>query len=70
MQAEAPPPSGAASGDFDARWTAEMIAGHERAVALFSAEAKSGEDQDLRQFARDTLPTIEHHLAALKSLQK
>jgi predicted outer membrane protein len=39
-------------------------------VALFSAEAKSGEDQDLRQFARDTLPTIEHHLAALKSLQK
>jgi putative membrane protein len=69
-QAEAPPPSGAASGDFDARWTAEMIAGHEQAVALFSAEAKSGEDQDLRQFARDTLPTIEHHLAALKSLQK
>jgi putative membrane protein len=69
-QAEAPPPSGAASGDFDARWTAEMIAGHEQAVALFSAEAKSGEDQDLRQFARDTLPTIQHHLAALRSFQK
>jgi len=67
---EAPPPSGAASGDFDARWTADMIAGHERSIALYRAEAKAGEDQDLRQFAHDTLPTIQQHLAALRSLQK
>jgi len=64
------PPSGAASGDFDAKWTADMVAGHERAIALYRAEAKSGEDADLRQFAHDTLPTIEHHLAALRNLQK
>lgn len=67
---EAAPPSGATTGDFDARWTADMIAGHERTLALYRAEAKSGEDQDLRQFAHDTLPTLEHHLAALRSLQK
>ncbi len=67
---DAAPPSGTASSDFDAKWTADMIAGHERSIALYRAEAKSGEDQDLRQFARDTLPTIEHHLAALRSLQK
>jgi len=64
------PAAGAASGDFDAKWTADMVAGHERSIALYRAEAKSGEDPDLRQFAHDTLPTIEHHLAALRNLQK
>lgn len=65
-----PPASGTASGDFDARWTAEMIAGHERSVALYRAQAQAGEDPDLRRYARDTLPTIEHHLEELRSLQK
>lgn len=68
--APAAPPSGTASGDFDAKWTAEMIAGHERSVALYRAQAAGGEDKDLRKYARDTLPTIEKHLAQLRSLQK
>jgi len=67
---DAAQPPGDARGDFDAQWTAEMLAGHERSMALYRAEAKSGEDPDLRQFAHDTLPTIEHHLAALRNLQK
>lgn len=66
----AAPPSGEAAGDFDARWAAEMIAGHERSVALYRAQAQGGQDPDLRQFARDTLPTIEHHLEELRSTQK
>jgi putative membrane protein len=66
----AAPPSGTASGDFDAKWTAEMIAGHERSVVLYRAEAQSGEDRDLRKYASDTLPTIERHLAELRKLQK
>jgi putative membrane protein len=69
-QASAPPPSGTASSDFDAKWTAEMIAGHERSIALYRAQAQSGEDKDLRKYAHDTLPTIEHHLAELRRLQK
>jgi putative membrane protein len=69
-QAPPPPASGTASSDFDAKWTADMIAGHERSVALYSAQARSGEDQDLRKYATDTLPTIQHHLAELRSLQK
>jgi putative membrane protein len=64
------PPSGMASGDFDAKWTAEMIAGHERSVALYRAQAQAGEDKDVRKFARDTLPTIERHLAELRRFQK
>jgi putative membrane protein len=47
-----------------------MIAGHERSVELYHAEAQGGEDKDLRKFASDTLPTIEHHLAELRRLQK
>ena len=69
-QISAPPPTGTASSDFDDRWTAEMIAGHERSVALYRAQAQGGEDQDLRKFARDALPTIEHHLEELKRLQR
>jgi putative membrane protein len=66
---ESPPSSGAVISDFDAQWTTDMIAGHERSVALYRAQAQAGEDPDLRRYARETLPTIEHHLAALKSLQ-
>jgi putative membrane protein len=67
----APPMAGEAAGaDFDRQWTAEMIAGHERSVAMYRAQAQSGDDKDLRQFAHDTLPTIEHHLAELRKLQK
>jgi putative membrane protein len=69
-QTQGPPPSGTASSDFDAKWTAEMIAGHERSVALYRAQAQAGEDQDLRKYARETLPTIERHLAELRRLQK
>jgi putative membrane protein len=66
----ATPPAAGASSDFDAKWTAEMIAGHEKSVALYRAQAQGGEDKDLRKYAHDTLPTIEHHLAELRSLQK
>jgi putative membrane protein len=64
------PPSGTSAADFDAKWTAEAIADHERTVALYRAQAQGGEDRDLRRFANDTLPTIERHLAQLRSLQK
>jgi putative membrane protein len=67
---DAAPPAGSSSADFDTRWTAEMIAGHERSVALYRAQAAGGEDKDLRKYAKDTLPTIEKHLAELRRLQK
>jgi predicted outer membrane protein len=64
------PPAGSSSTDFDARWIADMVAGNERAAALYRAQAQGGEDPDLRKYALDTLPTIERHLAELRSLQK
>jgi len=67
---DAAPPAGTASSDFDAKFTAEMIAGHERSVAMYRAQATGGEDKDLRKYAKETLPTIEKHLAELRRLQK
>jgi putative membrane protein len=67
---EPSPAAGTASPGYDARWTAEMIAGHERSVALYRAQAQGGEDKDLRKYARETLPTIEQHLEWLRRLQK
>jgi putative membrane protein len=64
------PPAGTATADFDALWTEEMISDHERLAALYGAQAQGGEDQELRRYARDTLPTIQHHLAELRRLQK
>jgi putative membrane protein len=63
-------PTGTASPDFDAKWTTDMISAHERALVLYRAQAQGGEDKDLRQYARDTIPTIQHHLAELRRLQK
>jgi putative membrane protein len=64
------PPAGSANPDFDARWTAGMIASHEQAVALYRAQAQDGEDIELRHFARDTLPALEQNLESLRRLQK
>lgn len=64
------PPAGTASADFDSLWIDEMISDHERLAALYGAQAQGGEDQDLRRYARETLPTIQHHLAELRRLQK
>jgi putative membrane protein len=68
-RAEAPP-AGRANADFDANWTDDMIMVQERSVALYSAQAQAGEDRELRKYARDTLPTLQHQLAELRRLQK
>jgi putative membrane protein len=69
-RAPAAQPTGTAAPDFDAKWTAEMIERHEKSVALYRAQVTGGEDKDLRKYASETLPTIERHLAQLRSLHK
>ncbi|MGB7480672.1 MAG: DUF4142 domain-containing protein [Burkholderiaceae bacterium] len=43
---------------------------HQQAVTLFEQEANSGQDQQLRAFAKETLPTLQHHLKEAQDLQK
>jgi len=53
--------------DFDSRYVTEEIRHHREAISDFRKEASSGSDPELRQFAQDTLPKLEHHLEMLES---
>jgi putative membrane protein len=54
--------------EFDALYINIQIQAHEEAVTLFRDYAKNGDDPDLRRFAQETLPTLELHLAHVKSM--
>lgn len=43
---------------------------HQESIELFSKQAKSGTDPDLRKFASDTLPKLQQHLQHVEALQK
>src|SRR5262245_40424130 len=45
-------------GDFDRQYMTHMVMDHEKAVDLFTKQAESGQDPDLKQFAEKTLPTL------------
>jgi putative membrane protein len=51
--------SGAA---FDRAYVKDEIQDHKETIALFQKEAKSGQDPQLKQFASQTLPTLQQHL--------
>jgi len=53
---------------FDREFTAQMVKDHEAAVELFSNEAQSGQDSELKAWAAKTLPTLREHLRLAKSL--
>lgn len=54
--------------DFDTAYAQMMVKDHREAVALFQAESTSGSDGDLKTFASQTLPTLQHHLALANAL--
>jgi putative membrane protein len=47
---------------FDRTYVRQEIQDHKDTIALFRKEAKSGQDPQLKQFAAQTLPTLEQHL--------
>jgi putative membrane protein len=55
-----------AGGFDDDRFMAEQIRMHRDAISLFRAQSSSGVDPELRQYARDQLPHLEHHLEMLQ----
>ncbi|HYH56766.1 MAG TPA: DUF4142 domain-containing protein, partial [Anseongella sp.] len=56
--------------EFDRAYAQEMVSSHQETIALFEEEANSGEDEDLKSLAEETLPTLRHHLAEAESLDK
>ncbi|MGC3947879.1 MAG: DUF4142 domain-containing protein [Chryseolinea sp.] len=57
--------SGAA---FDKAYAEAMVKDHQAAVELFKEQAANGKDADLKQWAAEKLPTLEHHLSMAQEL--
>jgi putative membrane protein len=54
---------------FDLELARFNIVAHQRAIAMFQAQARSG-DRDTAAFARAQLPVLRHHLQMARDLQR
>lgn len=57
---------GAPMMSFDRAYVQLQAMAHQEAILLFAAYARTGDDPELRRFARRTIPTLQAHLAALR----
>jgi putative membrane protein len=55
---------------FDHRYIQEMIAGHTKAIEVYSKEAANAQSEDLKAYATQTLPVLQKHLDGAKDLAK
>lgn len=54
---------------FDKSYINNQVDAHEKAVKLFKEEAGTSDKAELKAFASETLPKLEHHLEQAKQLQ-
>lgn len=55
--------------DFDKLYIQDQVNDHNKVIDMFQTEAEQGQDPQLRDFAKNTLPTLQHHLQMAKSIQ-
>jgi putative membrane protein len=55
---------------FDKAYVKDQVKDHKHDVDEFKSEAQNGSDPNVKQFAMQTLPTLEAHLNAVKDLNK
>jgi putative membrane protein len=56
------------SDNFDADYLQAQKDGHTKTIALFESYAANGDDEDLKDFATKTLPTLKKHKAHLDKI--
>jgi putative membrane protein len=54
---------------FDRAYVEDQVRDHEKTIALFEREVKTGKDAELKAFAEKTLPTLKEHLTMLQDLK-
>jgi len=59
-----------AGSDFDRLYVHAMVSGHNGAVQMFETYATNGKDPDVKAFAKQLLPTLKAHLAAIKAIDE
>ena len=55
---------------FDRAYARDMVADHQKDIAAFKREANSGQNPDIKNFASQTLPTLEDHLKQAREMEK
>lgn len=55
--------------DFDKKYAEMMVDGHEKAIDKLEKIAENGNDQEIRQWASNSLPTFRTHLEHAKVLK-
>ena len=55
--------------DFDREYVKFMVKDHEEDVKEFQKEASRGKDPRIKDFAQQTLPTLQEHLSRIQSIQ-
>jgi putative membrane protein len=53
--------------DFDREYMKSMVSDHQKDVSEFKSESKSSRDNDVKNFAAKTLPTLQQHLGLAES---
>lgn len=53
---------------LDSAYVERMVKDHKATIALFQKQAKSGRSEELKQFASNTLPTLQGHLKMAMTL--
>lgn len=54
--------------DFDKKYRSDQYSGHKSTVDLFERYAKGGENADLKQWAEQTVPALQHHLKMVQEI--
>jgi len=55
---------------FDRAYAREMVSDHQKDVAEFQKEAKSGKNDSVKSFAAKTAPTLEDHLKMARDMEQ
>jgi putative membrane protein len=56
--------------DFAKRYMDDQVSAHKDAVSLFQRYNNGGDDAQLKTWAGQTLPTIQHHLDMAQNIYK
>lgn len=55
---------------FDRQYVQTMVQGHKKAIEKFEQQAQSAQDPEVKQYAKQTLPTLRAHLEMGQQLQQ
>jgi predicted outer membrane protein len=59
----------ASGAEFDSTYIPIQVTAHRNAVALFDQYAQNGDNDKLKQFAQQTVPTLRQHLQSVEQIQ-